>query len=256
MEVVGAVASFIAIGQGLDAGFRVVNFMRDIPEIQQNYEALRKEIEFTTHVLTVCQLVVDQSPDDSGSPLIIEAIEQLKETEVELSKFAASCTRVRKGNDEKAKKHKWMLERNKLEKLRAKALAARKNLQLAYSKEGAQEKLDHLRTAADFDLEARDDNGWTPVLHAIIKSNFPALRCLVEAGASLLVVDNYSRNLLHLAALSCGAEVLHYLASLELSGIDTDLVDIIGNSPWDLLQFAIYAPAWTLGIRLHVSSHD
>lgn len=44
MEVVGAVASFIALAQGLEAGVRMVGFFKSIPEIQQDYEALRKEV--------------------------------------------------------------------------------------------------------------------------------------------------------------------------------------------------------------------
>lgn len=44
MEVVGVVASCIALAQGLEAGVRMVGFFKSIPEIQQDYEALRKEV--------------------------------------------------------------------------------------------------------------------------------------------------------------------------------------------------------------------
>lgn len=44
MEVIGAVASFIAIGQGLESGLKLVNFVREIPEVEGDYKALKREV--------------------------------------------------------------------------------------------------------------------------------------------------------------------------------------------------------------------
>lgn len=44
MEVVGAAASFIAIGQALIAGRHVFNILRSIPEISKEFEALDYEV--------------------------------------------------------------------------------------------------------------------------------------------------------------------------------------------------------------------
>lgn len=89
------------------------------------------QIKFTDHVLQVCRQVVDQCPDNGDSPLIMEALQQLAEIERELGEFATSCSHVKKGKDDKAKKRKWLLEGGKLEKIRKKASNARMHLQTA-----------------------------------------------------------------------------------------------------------------------------
>ncbi|KAH7129218.1 ankyrin repeat-containing domain protein [Dactylonectria macrodidyma] len=119
--------------------------------------------------------------------------------------------------------------------------------ELARSSQGTSDKLVHLQTALDFDLEATDIRGRTPVILAIICRNATALRCLVDAGASLLAVTHSSNNILHLAALLSNLDVLHYLTSRTISGINTELSDSAGSIPWDSLQFAIHAPQWILG---------
>lgn len=44
MEIIGAAASFIAIGQALTAGRHVFNLLKAIPEISKEYEALKTEV--------------------------------------------------------------------------------------------------------------------------------------------------------------------------------------------------------------------
>ncbi|KAH7007310.1 hypothetical protein EDB80DRAFT_718576 [Ilyonectria destructans] len=131
MEVVGAVASCIALAQGLEAGLRMVGFFKSIPEIQQDYEALRKEIKSIGQLLRFSQLIADRGPDDDDSPLINDAIQQLKEIEGELTEFATSCSRLTKDQQEKARKRKWILQREKLEKLIKKSNNAKGDLRFA-----------------------------------------------------------------------------------------------------------------------------
>ena len=44
MEVLGAIASSIAVAQALVAGRHIVNLIRDIPEIQKEYDHLKREV--------------------------------------------------------------------------------------------------------------------------------------------------------------------------------------------------------------------
>lgn len=160
MEVVGAVASFIALAQGLEAGVRMVGFFKSIPEIQQDYEALRKEvsgfpwigriirivgwdmklmaaciefqqIKYIGELLRFSQMIAHHGPGDDDSPLINDAIQQLKEIEGELTEFATSCSRLTKDQQEKARKRKWVLQRDKLEKLLKKSHNAKGDLRFA-----------------------------------------------------------------------------------------------------------------------------
>ncbi|KAH8666120.1 hypothetical protein BGZ61DRAFT_538314 [Ilyonectria robusta] len=131
MEVVGAVASCIALAQGLEAGVRMVGFFKSIPEIQQDYEALRKEIKYIGELLRFSQIIAHRGPGDDDSPLINDAIQQLKEIEGELTEFATSCSRLTKDQQEKARKRKWVLQRDKLERLLKKSNNAKGDLRFA-----------------------------------------------------------------------------------------------------------------------------
>lgn len=118
---------------------------------------------------------------------------------------------------------------------------------LAKSHKETQDKLGHLQKAAGFDLDARDEGGWTAMACTVRENNLSTLHCLVGAGASLHVVDNRSRNILHIAAAYSNVEIMDYLTSLALSGINTELPDIWGYSPWATIQYAIHIPSWNLG---------
>ncbi|KAH8666086.1 ankyrin repeat-containing domain protein [Ilyonectria robusta] len=83
------------------------------------------------------------------------------------------------------------------------------------------------------DLDVADAFGHTPAMVVLILGNVPPLRSLIDAGASLHFVDGYSQNLLHYVARWCTVDAMHYLDSLELGGINTDMRNSIGHTPWD-----------------------
>lgn len=58
MEVLGAVASSIAVIQALAAGKHVVSLIREMPDIQKDFEYMMKE---------VCSLTVFQSQTNTSS---------------------------------------------------------------------------------------------------------------------------------------------------------------------------------------------
>ncbi|KAF4469670.1 PFS domain-containing [Fusarium albosuccineum] len=91
MEVVGAVASFIALGQGLQAGVKAVRFLREIPEIQQSYDELESEIEFIQGLLQTSQGVSNYSPNVPQHPLLLNAIQILQEIKSDFAEIATEC---------------------------------------------------------------------------------------------------------------------------------------------------------------------
>lgn len=115
------------------------------------------------------------------------------------------------------------------------------------SPQATQEKLQHLLMVKDLDLERVDQHGDTPLLRCLWYNNLALLQGLVEAGASLHSTNRRtSENLLHLAGLHCGVDILNYLVGLELSGINPYLEDRDGDSPWDNFQWAVHGLEWKL----------
>ncbi|VUC24621.1 unnamed protein product [Clonostachys rosea] len=87
-------------------------------------------------------------------------------------------------------------------------------------------------------IDAKDSNGDTPVFRAVAKGNLPVLRCLVEAGGSLLSINDGSRNILHMLALYADEKILRYLSSLDpkmFLGINTQHRAADGWTPIDLI---------------------
>lgn len=83
-------------------------------------------------------------------------------------------------------------------------------------------------------LEVADTNGQTPTMLALTINNVPSLRSLVDAGASLNFVDGDSQKLLHYVGRRCTVDAMHYLDSLQLRGINTDMRNSLGFTPWDV----------------------
>lgn len=97
------------------------------------------------------------------------------------------------------------------------------------------------------DIEARESYGETPLLYALEQNNIDLLRCLMDAGASAQAVNHFSRGLLHFASFYSRAGVLRYLLTLPLTGIDPELRDNGGYTPWDTFVHTALAPQWNLG---------
>lgn len=88
------------------------------------------------------------------------------------------------------------------------------------------------------DLDARDEDGNTPAMLAVQFNNLSLLRTFYEAGASLHLINHNSQNILHLSALHANTDVLNYLSSLQLYGINSELPDLFGLTPTDNLRWA------------------
>ncbi|KAJ4309580.1 hypothetical protein N0V84_011422 [Fusarium piperis] len=91
------------------------------------------------------------------------------------------------------------------------------------------------------ELNARDENGNTPAMVALRLSNLPVLQALFESGASLHLTNHHSQNIVHFAARYADTDVLEYLSSLKLEGIDPELPSKSGDTPKDDLCWAMQA---------------
>ncbi|GJD01391.1 hypothetical protein ColKHC_10216 [Colletotrichum higginsianum] len=130
MEVVGAVASFIAIGQALIAGRHVIDVLRAIPGIGNELTWLHNEIE-TLHLVVKEADMRGTSTDESlpETPLLKSARLQLSEIVADLEGIHRGCVRADQENGKvKAKKTKWFLQQKQLSECREKARDARANL--------------------------------------------------------------------------------------------------------------------------------
>ncbi|KAG5660426.1 hypothetical protein KAF25_003032 [Fusarium avenaceum] len=103
---------------------------------------------------------------------------------------------------------------------------------LAYSHdskpEAAVEIFHHLRSRG-LNLEARDENGLTPILTAIWSGNVTVFNTLISAGASLNVSSSNRQNVLWTAARAEDYRIINHLAKQNLENIDPQLVDIING---------------------------
>jgi hypothetical protein len=116
--------------------------------------------------------------------------------------------------------------------------------------EAIKETISSLLVSKGVSIDAQDSNGDTPVFRAVAKGNIPVLRCLVEAGASLLPVNDGSRNMLHIVAMYPDDGILRYLLNLDSGvflGINTEHRDADGHTPMDLVP--IHDPGATQSLQ-------
>ncbi|KAF5010433.1 hypothetical protein FDECE_3402 [Fusarium decemcellulare] len=133
MEVVGAVASFIALGQGLQAGVKAVRFLREIPEIQQSYDELEIEIEFIQDMLQTSQEVANYSPNIPQHPFFLNAIRRLEEIRNDFAEIATECSHQTGRKIGKVRKTKWLRQENRIGKLHKRTSNAKGMLHFAIS---------------------------------------------------------------------------------------------------------------------------
>ncbi|EMT66328.1 Ankyrin repeat, PH and SEC7 domain containing protein secG [Fusarium odoratissimum] len=101
---------------------------------------------------------------------------------------------------------------------------------------------------AGSDLEARNNLGITPFLLSIHHNKLEFTRGLVKSHCSVHVFNDYSQNVLHLAARYASLELLWYLSVLDLSGINPYQEDSFGDTPFDdLVRNSHATGGWDLG---------
>ncbi|KAH6953196.1 hypothetical protein DER45DRAFT_372632 [Fusarium avenaceum] len=131
MEVLGAVASSIAVIQALAAGKHVVSLIREMPEIQKDFEYMMKELGL---VRSMVQAVRSMSPTDFEQDLIDNACGNLEEVTKQLEALLRKCAFETDQGDKKVwktKKRKWLLDRSDIQKLQQRMGQAKETLHFA-----------------------------------------------------------------------------------------------------------------------------
>ncbi|RKK24936.1 hypothetical protein BFJ66_g11882 [Fusarium oxysporum f. sp. cepae] len=105
MEVLGAVASSIAVVQALAAGKHAVSLFREIPDIQKDFDYLMKELNM---IKSMAQAVSRMAPTALEQDLINTAARNLNEVTAELEALLRICSREwpRGEQDEQGKEEK------------------------------------------------------------------------------------------------------------------------------------------------------
>ena len=106
------------------------------------------------------------------------------------------------------------------------------------SNRGYTKRIIELLVLAGADLEARCFDGRTPIMNTLITNETSALRYLLDLDCSLLSSNWFNENILHLAAVFSSLEMLEYLGSLDLHGINPDQKDLEGDTPGDCILYA------------------
>ncbi|KAL5609964.1 hypothetical protein FOVSG1_004645 [Fusarium oxysporum f. sp. vasinfectum] len=131
MEVLGAVASSIAVVQALAAGKHAVSLFREIPDIQKDFDYLMKELNM---IKSMAQAVSRMAPTALEQDLINTAARNLNETTAELEALLRICSRESgpEGNKmNKARKRKWLVEKSDIKKLQQRMSQAKETIHFA-----------------------------------------------------------------------------------------------------------------------------
>lgn len=108
--------------------------------------------------------------------------------------------------------------------------------------ERIKQTLQLLLASGKINIDVVDDSGASPLMQAIINNRVLPLRCLVEAGASMQLLDKYGRNVLHRAAVS-DLDILQYFLSLDpamFRGTSPSQPDTWLDTPWDYFRGTLF----------------
>ncbi|RBQ74968.1 hypothetical protein FVER14953_04475 [Fusarium verticillioides] len=131
MEVLGAVASSIAVVQALAAGKHVISVFREIPDIQKDFDYLMKELEM---IKSMAQAVSRMAPAEMEQGLINTAARNLNDITAELEALLRICSRESgpEGSEmNKTRKRKWLVEKSDIKKLQQRMNQAKETLHFA-----------------------------------------------------------------------------------------------------------------------------
>ncbi|KAF5721860.1 ankyrin repeat PH SEC7 domain-containing protein [Fusarium mundagurra] len=131
MEVLGAVASSIAVVQALAAGKHAVSLFREIPDIQKDFEYLMKELDM---VKSMAQAVSRMALTATEQSFISTAARNLNEITAELEALLRICSRESGPDGNKmttTRKRKWLIEKSDIKKLQQRMGQAKETLHFA-----------------------------------------------------------------------------------------------------------------------------
>ncbi|KAM0433922.1 hypothetical protein ACHAPT_003866 [Fusarium lateritium] len=126
LEVLGAVASSIALAQAVKGTITAVNLLREIRQIRQQCDDLKREIVIIDSFILEARRqtgLPSSSQPPSGTtqqhPLVSLAVQELQEISEALNQIVSEYSNDRKWHDPKriAKKIQWLFESKKIEEL-------------------------------------------------------------------------------------------------------------------------------------------
>ncbi|CAI6095123.1 unnamed protein product [Clonostachys chloroleuca] len=108
--------------------------------------------------------------------------------------------------------------------------------------ERIKQTLQLLLASGKINIDVLDGRGASPLMQAIISNRVVPLRCLIEAGASMQLLDKYGSNVLHQAAIS-DLDILQYFLSLDpamFRGISPSQPGAWLETPWDYFRDTLF----------------
>ncbi|KAF4990353.1 hypothetical protein FGRMN_8488 [Fusarium graminum] len=140
LEILGAIASSIALAQAVQGTLKAIDFLRQNSEMKKGCNSLRKEILMIEYFIS--QAREQTSPTmpaqrllgiSSEHPLVSLTTLELEEILEELTKIVEKYSRSRKVHDPKryTDKMKWFSEASKIEELRQRAQTIKSDLHMA-----------------------------------------------------------------------------------------------------------------------------
>jgi len=145
MDPLSTIASVIALAQGVAASKHVVNLIKGIPEVQNDYQDFQSEVRVVSRplfaeswkILSTGQLALlgfmatDASSTCTQGYATAIVHDQLKKLLEDLRDVEMKCSHeAHDGNCSKAKTLKWILMKDKIQHLRDKATRAKQNLSI------------------------------------------------------------------------------------------------------------------------------
>ncbi|PNP84775.1 hypothetical protein FNYG_01869 [Fusarium nygamai] len=131
MEVLGAVASSIAVVQALAAGKHAISLFREIPDIQKDFDYLMKELDMIKSMVQAVSRIASSALEQD---LINTAARNLNEITAELEALLRICSRE-SGPDgnriNRTSKRKWLVEKSDIKKLQQRMIQAKETLHFA-----------------------------------------------------------------------------------------------------------------------------
>ncbi|KAI0101466.1 hypothetical protein F4776DRAFT_500275 [Hypoxylon sp. NC0597] len=137
MEVVGAIASFVAIGQALAAAPKIIDALRSLVEVRQEFLDLLNEVELLNSFGKLIRERIDELSNDDSMPqptLLRSVASDLALIVTQIEDLTRDCQAGWKKNGQfKIARLRWLKYRRRLAYLTEKAKKNREYLQLIFS---------------------------------------------------------------------------------------------------------------------------
>ncbi|KAI5460110.1 ankyrin repeat-containing domain protein [Mariannaea sp. PMI_226] len=131
MEALGAAASCVAL---LEVSFKALSFLHELSEVQEDFRNLKQQVTNIDAIIKDLRTIPSLFSTNSGLPQLSEptsianAARQLQEIKDELDGIVAYCAKLPNDSLSRARKIKWIRQRNRITKLYEKARDAKSDL--------------------------------------------------------------------------------------------------------------------------------